>query len=809
MPLVAQTNINTSVTVSSPGTPSIYGSPLTLTATVTPSAATGVVTFYDGVSILGTAPIASGAATFTTALLASGTRSITARYVAGANSGYNPSLSSPWTQAVNAQPERDLVAQSPGTFAGSGPYFEAVGDFDGDGKADLAIVDQNSNNVTVLLGNGAGGFAPSSNSPFGTGMQPSAIAVADFNGDGKSDLVVANFNAGTVTVLLGDGTGSFAEASGSPVTVGTGPFFVVVADFNGDGRADLAVANHGSGSVSVLLGDGTGSFAPASGTPLTAVSVPDAVAAGDFNGDGIADLAVANHGNSKVSIFLGDGSGAFAEASGSPITVDGAPEFLASGDFNGDGFADLAVIVDASGANLAILLGNGSGGFTEVSGSPFQAGPSPFSLAMGDYNGDAIVDLAVANSGNSTVTLLLGDGSGKFGEVSGGAFKVGSSPFSIVAGDFNGDGKTDMATANHDSSDVTILLGIGPARKLQVTQQPSAGTVGWAIGTVKVQVQDAAGNLLPSSTAQVTIFSTPAGVGGTLAVNAAGGIATFSNLVFNAANSYTLTASSSLLTSATSASIQITNPLSQTITFGALSSKALSASPFTVSATASSGLPVSFASSTSAVCSVSGNTVTLLALGTCTISAMQAGNANYSAAPPVSRSFLVTIGSQTITFAGPAPQFIGTQTIALSATASSGLPVSFATQTKKVCTMSGATAHLLVTGTCTIIATQAGNASYTAAAPVTRSFSVIQQPQTITFAGPASPQHLSVGTLTIGGSSTSGLPVSFATTSKKICTVSGTTVHLIARGTCVIQASQSGNADYAAATPVTQSFVVQ
>ena len=166
------------------------------------------------------------------------------------------------------------------------------------------------------------------------------MVVADFNGDGNSDLAVANFSGGSVTVLLGDGAGSFTEADGSPITVGTGPFFLAAADFNGDGLADLAVANRGSNSVSVLLGDGTGSFAPASGSPLTGLSTPVAVAVGDFNKDGIADLAVANHGNSKVSIFLGDGSGLFAEASGSPITVDGAPEFLASGDFNGDGVAD-------------------------------------------------------------------------------------------------------------------------------------------------------------------------------------------------------------------------------------------------------------------------------------------------------------------------------------------------------------------------------------------------------------------------------------------------------------------------------------
>jgi ribosomal protein S11 len=147
-------------------------------------------------------------------------------------------------------------------------------------------------------------------------------------------------------------------------------------------------------------------------------------------------------------------------------------------------------------------------------------------------------------------------------------------------------------------------------------------------------------------------------------------------------------------------------------------------SPFTVSATASSGLPVSFASATLTVCTVSGTTVTLVSTGTCTIKATQAGNANWAAATPISQSFQVTQGTQTISFAPLSSQHLGIPPFTVSATASSGLPVSFASATTTVCTVSGSTVTLLATGTCTIKASQPGNANWAAATPVSQSFQV-------------------------------------------------------------------------------------
>ena len=245
----------------------------------------------------------------------------------------------------------------------------------------------------------------------------------------------------------------------------------------------------------------------------------------------------------------------------------------------------------------------------------------------------------------------------------------------------------------------------------------------------------------------------------------------------------------------------------QTITFGTLSNKTLGSAPFTVSASASSGLPVSFASETSSICTVSVSTVTLVAVGTCTIQATQAGNTTYGAATPVSQSFQVTQATQTIAFGALANRVFGTAPFTVSVTASSGLPVSFASTTLTACTVAGNTVTLVAVGTCTIQATQAGNANYSAATAVNQSFQVTQATQTITF-GALANRVFGTAPFTVSATASSGLPVSFASTTLTVCTVAGNTVTLVAVGACTIQATQAGNSNYAAATAVNQSFQV-
>jgi hypothetical protein len=263
---------------------------------------------------------------------------------------------------------------------------------------------------------------------------------------------------------------------------------------------------------------------------------------------------------------------------------------------------------------------------------------------------------------------------------------------------------------------------------------------------------------------------------------------------------------STYLTSTSAVLKETVNKAAQTITFATLPTQTYGAAPFTVSATATSGLAVTFTSTTTTVCTVSGSTVTLVAHGTCTIEATQAGNSDYAAATAVTRSFVVDKESQTISFASIPTQTYGAAPFTVSATATSGLAVSFTSTTTTVCTVSGSTVTLVAHGTCSIEANQAGNNDYAAATAVTRSFLVGKESQTITFANPGTQ---TVGTpLTLSATASSGLAVSFTSTTTTVCTVSGSTATFVAHGTCTIEANQAGDADFAAATAVTRSFAV-
>ena len=278
-------------------------------------------------------------------------------------------------------------------------------------------------------------------------VSPISVAISDFNGDGISDLAVANEAANTVSILLGTGTGTF----GAPTafTAGTSPRSVAIGDFNGDGKSDLAVANYNSNDVWILPGTGTGTFGAPTSLPVG--TNPQSVAIGDFNGDGKSDLAVANITSNNVSILLGTGIGTFGAATN--FTAGSGPNSVAIGDFNGDGISDLAVANNNSN-NVSILLGTGTGTFGPATN--FAAGSTPTSVAIGDFNGDGKSDLAVANYTSNDVRILLGTGTGTFGAAT--SFAVGQNPFSVAIGDFNGDGKSDLAVANDFSFNVSILL---------------------------------------------------------------------------------------------------------------------------------------------------------------------------------------------------------------------------------------------------------------------------------------------------------------------------------------------------------------
>jgi hypothetical protein len=364
--------------------------------------------------------------------------------------------------------------QPPGSPIATGvnPAAAAVGDFNGDGITDLAVMDSGQNALTILLGNGDGTFKPP-NILFGVGTAPCilptqasncAIAVGDFNNDGIADLAVTSGGDNTIVILLGNGDGTFIATSGSPIPVGNFPEAVKVGDFNNDGLLDLAVANGEDNTVSILLGNGDGTFTPATGSPIAVGQFPFFLAVASFTPSGNADLAVVNDQDNTVSILLGNGDGTFTQAAGSPIPgFNYNPSPIVAADFNRDGKVDLAVANFTSAnpaipvGNVVVLLGNGDGTFTAASGSPVSVGFQPFAMVAGDFNLDGKTDLAVDNYGDQNLTLLLGDGNGGF-TASGPPTPLGDSPNDLVTADFNGDGTPDLAIPELGDNNITILL---------------------------------------------------------------------------------------------------------------------------------------------------------------------------------------------------------------------------------------------------------------------------------------------------------------------------------------------------------------
>jgi FG-GAP-like repeat len=250
------------------------------------------------------------------------------------------------------------VTNSP-FFLGVNPHAVAIADVNGDGKPDVVtgnggIVGVYGENASVLLGSGNGTFSNAPGSPYPVGANPRSVAVADL-GNGFPDLVIANEDNNTVSVLLGNGSGSFSNAPGSPFAVGTKPTSVAVADVNGDGKPDIVTANSGSNNVSVLLGNGSGSFSAAPGSPLAVGTNPASVAVADVNGDGRLDIVTANSGSNNVSVLLGNGSGSFSAAPGSPFAVGANPVSVAVADVNGDGRPDI-VTANQGSSNVSVLL---------------------------------------------------------------------------------------------------------------------------------------------------------------------------------------------------------------------------------------------------------------------------------------------------------------------------------------------------------------------------------------------------------------------------------------------------------------------
>lgn len=318
---------------------------------------------------------------------------------------------------------------------------------------------------------------------FRVGESPGSVETADLNHDRLSDLVVANEQGG-VSILLGDGKGGFAPSPGSPFPAGRNPNDIAIADFNHDGHPDLAMANHEEKHLTVLLGDGHGGFARAPHSPFAVDVLPHThgVSAGDLNRDGHVDLITDSWANDRVVALLGDGAGGFR--AGPFFTVGKHPyQRLRVRDVNADGHLDI-LTTNLEDDTATVLLGDGHGTFSPATGSPFPCGDSPFGLAVGDVNGDDHVDLAIVNAPSSTadrhgrdgLTILIGDGRGGFRTMGGSPFPTGHIPNRVTIGDINADGLGDVAVSCPDSDQVSVFLmsrGGGPvASVVHVSGRP-------------------------------------------------------------------------------------------------------------------------------------------------------------------------------------------------------------------------------------------------------------------------------------------------------------------------------------------------
>jgi hypothetical protein len=345
-----------------------------------------------------------------------------------------------------------LLGNGNGTFqppfeysAGSESGPLATAQLNSDGNLDL--VTATGPDAYVLLGNGDGTFQQAVGYATGTSVA-SGVVVADFNGDGAPDLAIGDNGSDYVPVVLGRGDGTLELRSDYTIGGDTRAFNISTADFTANGILDLAVPGPYYGGLSTLLGNGNGTFPP---SVFEASFMGGSATPGDFNGDGKADLAFNESPVASVlEILLSNGDGTFTAAGSLPLTF----ETSAVGDFNGDGKLDVAA-ADSAANSVAVMLGNGDGTLQAPAYYATAAGPS--GAAVGDFNGDDIPDLALTACTQGVVSILLGNGDGTFKTHV--DFEAGTCPGAIVTGDFNQDGKTDLAVSNY--SDVAVLLGNG------------------------------------------------------------------------------------------------------------------------------------------------------------------------------------------------------------------------------------------------------------------------------------------------------------------------------------------------------------
>jgi uncharacterized protein (TIGR03437 family) len=526
-------------------------------------------------------------------------------------------------------------------------------------------------------------------------LGPSAYyVIADFNLDGRLDIAKASGSNSKLSSFLGGTDGNFALVS-TQLDIET-PLGLYQGDYDGDGKPDVVVVSgslFSEPSARIYLGTGTGTF-----TARPTLLVPDIVRAatpGDFDSDGNLDLAIVTataNGTSTLSALRGNGAGNLVIANLTapivlPVPAGSVIGDMQTVDLNADGKLDIVMTVtNANGVGLAVAIGDGRGLFTATStigSQPPLNTPAP-RLALADFNGDQRPDVVMFGYLRDSVTMWFNSGGVLVPQASS-SVNLGSNPYDIAAADFDLDGRMDWAVARQlptGTPQLFVGLGNGAGQATLATGSPFP----YGGATPLLEVGDFNGDRRQDLLIEE-------------------GIPEVLHALLNI----------------------VPRPptlVSQDISFPQPPDRGLTDGNLTLLATASSGLPVIFAGVTNPVCTVNKGIATFVTTGSCTVIAMQLGDSRFSPAAFIQRTFTVTRNTQSITFDALVNRTLDQSPFVVTATASSGLPITFTASPATVCTVTGTTVILLAVGQCSITASQPGNGTFPPAIPITRAFSV-------------------------------------------------------------------------------------
>ncbi|CAF2739210.1 unnamed protein product [Rotaria sp. Silwood2] len=343
------------------------------------------------------------------------------------------------------------------TGSRSSPYTVIVNDFNNDNYLDIAVANYGTNNIGIFLGYGNGTF--SSQNVFSTGSsRPLFITTGDFNHDNRSDIVVANYGTNSIGIFLGHGNGSFQVEKTFFTAYDSLPYSLAVKDFNNDSHLDIAIANYGTHNIGILLGYGNESFESQKTYTTGPHSNPSSIAIGDFNNDNHLDIVVANSGTGNLGVLLGFGNGTFIAQQTYFINTNSYPQYIAVGDFNKDKQLDVA-IVDPENDQIHIILGSDNGTFTTLTTYEGISKSRPFSIAIADFNKDNQSDIVVANYGSNEVLVMSGYFSEPSAKQTNYLIQRHTTTTSLVIADFNNDNYLDIVTNGFSSDDLVLLAG--------------------------------------------------------------------------------------------------------------------------------------------------------------------------------------------------------------------------------------------------------------------------------------------------------------------------------------------------------------